>query len=395
MNLAFALPAGLTALAALSIPLLIHLRRRDEQHRTAFAALRWLPARARPRTRLRFEEWPLLLLRLLLLLALALLLAQPLLFGGPHAKRWLAVAPGVDPNAIPKAGAFDGERRWLAEGFPEVEHAAPKSRQPIGSLLRELDATLPADTQVTVLVPAVLEEADAVAPVLHRRVRWQVAAAATQAFSPAPDTRARPRPPLAVRYDDDEAPGLRYLRAAAIAWNASESRDPDRPSREESGAISQALPGTDTPLAWLASGPLPPALLDWVNRGGAVLVDVRAQVPRMPNEGIALWQDDAGTAVVRGIPYGRGRILQWARPLTPDALPQLLEPDFPERLWSLFAPAAPLPVRAHAQDYAPRTGASAWPERPRDLQAWLLALIATLFAIERVLATGRREATPA
>ena len=67
MSLLWLFPAGLAALATLLLPLLIHLARRDEQRLIDFAALRWLSAKPRPRRRIRFDEWPLLLLRLLLL----------------------------------------------------------------------------------------------------------------------------------------------------------------------------------------------------------------------------------------------------------------------------------------------------------------------------------------
>src|SRR5690606_38671272 len=44
MNPLLLLPAGLTALTALALPLLIHLARRQQQRPTVFAALRWLQA---------------------------------------------------------------------------------------------------------------------------------------------------------------------------------------------------------------------------------------------------------------------------------------------------------------------------------------------------------------
>ena len=78
---ALLLPAGLAALAALLLPLLLHLARRHEQTPTDFAALRWLRQKPKPRHRIRFDEWPLLLLRLLLLALLALWLAKPVLSG--------------------------------------------------------------------------------------------------------------------------------------------------------------------------------------------------------------------------------------------------------------------------------------------------------------------------
>ncbi len=81
MSFGLLLPAGLAALFALLLPLLLHLHRRTEQQPAMFAALRWLQGRQRPQRRIRFEEWPLLALRLLLLAALALLVAQPVLYG--------------------------------------------------------------------------------------------------------------------------------------------------------------------------------------------------------------------------------------------------------------------------------------------------------------------------
>ncbi len=75
MGLSLLFPLGLAALAAWLLPLLIHLARRQESRLTEFAALRWLRAQPRPRQRIRVDEWPLLLLRLLLLALLALLLA--------------------------------------------------------------------------------------------------------------------------------------------------------------------------------------------------------------------------------------------------------------------------------------------------------------------------------
>ena len=67
MNPVLLLPAGLAALAALALPLLVHLSRRQQQRPTVFAALRWLQARPRPRRRIRFDELLLLAVRLLLL----------------------------------------------------------------------------------------------------------------------------------------------------------------------------------------------------------------------------------------------------------------------------------------------------------------------------------------
>jgi hypothetical protein len=79
-------------------------------------------------------------------------------------------------------------------------------------------------------------------------------------------------------------------------------------------------------------------------------------------------------------------------PLSPEKLPELLEPDFPDQLRALLqAPATP-PRRALAASHAPQPGGPGFPEAPRDLVPPLLWGLLALFALERWLATGRREA---
>ncbi|MCE4302280.1 BatA domain-containing protein, partial [Xanthomonas hortorum pv. vitians] len=115
MNLLLLFPAGLAALAALLLPLLIHLARRSEHRPTDFAALRWLRALPRPRHRVRFDEWPLLLVRLLLLAALALLLAEPALRDHQDTRPRVAVSPGVDVAAARALShAANAQWVWLA-----------------------------------------------------------------------------------------------------------------------------------------------------------------------------------------------------------------------------------------------------------------------------------------
>uniref|UniRef100_UPI0028AF2F18 BatA domain-containing protein n=1 Tax=Stenotrophomonas indicatrix TaxID=2045451 RepID=UPI0028AF2F18 len=142
MSLLF--PLGVAALAAWLLPLLIHLARRHPYTPLDFAALRWLRAQVRPRQRIRFDDWPLLLVRLLLLAALALLLARPALTGpAPVPAAWTVVAPGLDATALP--GSTDARNwHWLAPGFPTIDQPTPADAAARPSLLRELDAQLPA-----------------------------------------------------------------------------------------------------------------------------------------------------------------------------------------------------------------------------------------------------------
>lgn len=400
MSLGLLAPLGLAALAALLLPLLVHLARREEQLPTDFAALRWLAAKFRPRQRLRFEEILLLALRLLLVAALALLLAQPVLFGGRGDAPWLLVLPGAnvaDAPVLPEAT----QRRWLAPGFPPLESPMPAAPVATGSLLRQLDAELPAATPVTVLVTAGFDGADGARPQLSRTVDWRVAGGGPATAAEAPRTDFA----LAIRHAPDREAALPFLRAAVAAWQTdgkAATATGDQAVDDAVAAVADAtntagldapLPATSRPLAWLAPGELPAPVLAWIRAGGTALIDSQARWP-LATAGTAAWRDEAGQPLATAAALGRGRVVQLARPLSPAALPALLQPDFPVRLRGLLEPAPPAPTRASAAAYSPRTGGPSFPETPRELSSWLLCLVAALFALERWVASGRRGVAP-
>lgn len=385
MNLALLLPVALAALAALALPLLIHLARRSEQRPTDFAALRWLRQKAKPRHRIRFDEWPLLLIRLLLLALMALWLAKPVLFGSARDTPWVVVAPGVDMAQLRMAiGENNAEQRWLAPGFPALEQAPPTGVVPIASLLRQLDAELPASATLTVFVPQQLSGADAQRPVLSRTIDWRVLPGAM----PVGESPRISPPALSVRYSADREPAVRYLRAAAAAWHPSETA---RTNNFSAAPASQPLTADTRHLVWLAPGPLPASVLQWIENGGTALLDAQAEVPAAAAMTVR-WRDAQGASLVEGAPWGRGRALRFTRPLRPSDMPPLLEADFPQRLRALFDPALPAPSRVAARDYAPRTGGASYPLPPRDLQPWLALLIALVLLVERWLASRASRA---
>lgn len=387
MSLALLLPAALAALAALLLPLLIHLARRSEQRPTPFAALRWLRQKPKPRHRIRFDEWPLLILRLLLLILLAVLLARPVLSGSASQAPWVAVVPGVDlQQARAAAAPADARRHWLAPGFPALDTSAPASSASVTSLLRELDASLPEGVALTVLVPAQLDGADGQRPVLSRGVDWRVLPGAM----PAVQAPARPAPPaLSIRYAPQREPSLRYLRAAHAAWQTGAAV-----TALDQAAHTQALPATTKPLVWLVPGPLPAAVDDWIRRGGVALIDAEATLTNV-SPMVTYWRDDTGTPVVEGAVHGQGKVMRFTHALTPRALPALLDADFPQHLRALFEEPAVEPRRVLATQHAPATDGPVFAQSPRDLQPWLVLLIALLFVLERWLASGaRRSAAP-
>ncbi len=378
MSLLWLFPAGFIALAALLLPLLIHLARRSEQRIIDFAALRWLSAKPRPRRRIRFDEWPLLLLRLLLLTLLALLLARPALTGVADSQARVAVLPGVDLAAARAAvGSADAQWLWLAPGFPRTDKAAaPPAAQPLASLLRELDASLPADASLTVVVPSVLDGLDAQRAQLSREVRWQVLEQAPVAAAPT-----APAPPrLQIRHDTEGKQGLRYLQALVAAWNSPKA-----------DAANDDVAFTDNAAfhIWLSAKPLPAGLLNGPNAGGRLLVDARTPVPadaqRMP-----LWHDADGTLVLEQINTAQGRWLRWAAPLQAANLPVLLDAGFPARLRAILQPPAAA-GRAQATTMQPLTGAAAYPQPAKEVSHWLILAIALLFLLERWLASAPRR----
>ncbi|MEO6234778.1 MAG: BatA domain-containing protein [Thermomonas sp.] len=388
MSVGLLLPSALLALAALLVPLLVHLVRQTEQTRIQFAALRWLLARAQPRRRPRFNEWLLLMLRLLLLALLALWLAQPVLHGRADVRPWLVVHPAISLARVPAAASQDEQRHWLAPGFPSLDQPLPRDTTSIASLLRELDTTLPAGIAVRVVVPEQFDATDTQRAALGRGIQWM----------PIPGTSSleRNRPPTAIHAvayaDEAHRVALPYLRAAAKAWNSNVL--PSSPASElrEIGSINEV--GTvDTQLLWLASDPLPAQQRNWVQRGGVTLLADASAVASLDWQNAAVaWRSANGTPLALRMADGKGAWIRMLVPFDPQSLPELLEPTFPDALQALLEAGPPTAKRTWAESYSPSHAKIAVvPPSPRPIGALLALLIALLFGIERWLATAPRR----
>lgn len=388
MGFGLLLPAALAALVALALPLLLHLARRSEQRPTPFAALRWLYQRPRPRQRLRVDDWPLLLLRLLLLALLALWLAQPVWREHRAPVRVVAVVPGVVAGADVTAEA-GSERRWLVPGFPLIDAAAPvPAPDPdatLSSLVRELDADLPAEIALTIVVPPVLDTVDAQRLVLGRAVDWHIAGAASDAPTPVPATPDAT--PLAIRHDGSQPDAVRILRATALAWQ------PGATPATLDLVDGDGLPDIAVPLAWMRAGPMPDALRHWIAQGGTALLGDTTDVTGI-EVWAPLWRDADGVATLEAGPLGDGRVVRFTRPLAPASLPAALDGAFPKSLRAAMRPA-PAPTRVDAASHAPTRGRvdASVPRAVdvRDLRDVLALLIGLVFLLERGLATTRRR----
>jgi len=382
-----AAPLGLAVLAALALPIVIHFLRRTEEHELSFAAMRWLSDQTRTSTKLRLHERLLLAVRLLLLASLALLLALPVWRSASPGAAWVVVAPGVDAGVAQAAVDLpSAEWHWLAPGYPDlnatrVRPVSDTTLTPRGtslsSLVRGLDAMLPAATPLTLVVPQELGELDAERLRLGRSVDWRI----VPGRSPEHEQRAEPAPlQIAVRSAADRAEELRVVRALERAWELA------------GHAVTLDIASSDTPIPedadrvlWLDAGAMPVSLRTWIEHGGTALVSNRPD-----DTGSIVLTDEQGRAALREHPLGRGRMLSTPAAFTVEQMPMLASPDFPERLHAvLSAPVAP-PDRAPAATMSParETGHATGPRTSLD---GIVALIAALlFLAERAWATRLR-----
>lgn len=379
-------PVALAALAALAIPLLIHLIRRSERQRTPFAALRWVADRTRPRQRLHLHDPLLLMLRLLLLAVLALLLAQPVWREpGADDAKVVAVLPSVSAaEARAAVDAPTADWRWLAAGFPALatdEPVEPSSDASIG-LLRQLDAELPPKTALTVVVPAELSGLDAERLRLDREVDWKIVAGA--AAAPAGDTPTRSGLTIAVRHGADATDALKVVRALAQAWQTADASLSGRLSLDVADADA-AVPAEAAALIWLVPG-TSPTLDAWLAVGGTAFVS--------PSElgGDPVWLDEqTGEPVLRERLIGTGRAVSLVTALRPDKTPALRDPMFPKALARLLLPMPTAPDRAPAAAVAPVRRDQPAPAPATPLDAGLALAAAVLLLAERLWATRRRR----
>jgi hypothetical protein len=374
MSIAWGWPIGLLALSALLLPVLLHLDRRRTLQTLRFAALRWIGERQRPRRSWRLIELVLLALRLLLLAAIALWLAQPLLRGAAREpQHWLAVVPGVDASEIARLQRDGQHVVWLAPDFPQVDAAKPAESGHISSLLRELDSTLSPNDDLTVLLPSELSGLDARAIELTRDVSWEIASTApAAATSPAPAERA-----LAVRYADPDSPSLAIVRAAAKAWEASAAF----PVALDEAPVSQPIAEQVDAVIWLGGEP-----------DGAAMKAVESGATLLQMSGDAETDVDIDIAPAAATRVGRGKLLQLSLPGDPRQNAAFLDAEFPARLHEALFGAGSMPSRARAQDVRPATIAAQEQQRESPLRPHLVWLIAALFLIERLVASGRRLA---
>jgi hypothetical protein len=371
-------PLGLIALAALALPVLIHLIRRSERKEVDFAALRWLSQRNRPRKQLRLHDRVLLMLRLLLIAVLALLLAQPVRFPrGEAGAVWVGVSPEIDPSAARAAvNAPTAEWHWLVPGFPSIDNAALPAEAPLASLIREADALLPSATRLSLVVPQTLNGLDAERLRLGHDVDWHPLP------TPQPPPVANAAAPVLhvfVRSAGTRDEERIVVRALVKAWRAA--------GREvlldESAA--ESIPADTTLLFWLGGEP-DAAAQRWIAAGGRAIA---SSVPKAAAAVVMTTED--GQPLLRDAAVGRGHLFAFDAALTPQALPVLLDPGFPQKLLVQIEPPRPEVSTAAAAAISLQKIEPAPRGPPVPLDHWVALVAAVLFLLERLWATRRRR----
>ena len=420
-------PAGLWALAALSLPLAIHLWR-PPPRTVRLGSLRFLESLPRRIYNLRWRERLLLAVRMALLALLALLLAGP---------RW-QIRPARGPQRwalLDSTAALSGESlaRWharqtagdeihaLAPGFPAAGEGKPDIAPDLWSLLREADAELPAGSLLTVFSPGRLAALRGARPALaHCRVAWVQTPDTHPAPASAGRTAGPPTPPplgVLIVHGADRAPDARHVEAAVRAAAQVEGRAVNASFRTD-----DPLTGDTTSfdwVFWLSARPVPPV---WTGGGANVISEEagdatdaaswivpgtarlwRRTFPTGPMPGAPVWTDGFGQPLLTVAREARGWHWRFFGRFEPAWTTLVRGSAFPSwlRAW-LFEPAPvdPLDDRRLADPSQCRTAESA----PRhgdvtlqragdhfvDLHGPLWMMAAALFGLERFLASRPR-----
>jgi len=393
MSIVWGWPLGLAAFAAVLLPLWLHLDRRRSMRVLRFAAMRFIGTAHPPKRIWRLIEWLLLALRMLLIAAVVLWVAQPTWLGEWRApQRVVAVASGVPVEEIRAHAAGSDRLLWLNSALDEIDLAGmenfsidpggppPNSNQlAFASLLRQLDAELPPGDQLRVLVGEQIGGLDAQAIGLSRAVDWRIVRdERSSAARPSTEFNSSPTPTLAIRYAAADAPGLPWLRAAIEAWASDVSIQvtlDDQPS-------AAALPDKLDALIWLGDEPSAEALA--LLAAGSRVLHLRT------------YDADAG-GVAADAPWpgisqrvGNGLLTRVSARFEASELPILHSPEFPNALYEAVFGDPPAPSRAFADQVEPTFISRPTEPTKTPLRSWLAWLIASLFLLERALATGRR-----
>jgi hypothetical protein len=440
-------PLWFAGLAALAVPIFIHLRRQRIGRRIRVGSLRHLSGTALPRRR-RFQirnPW-LLALRAAILTALVLALAGPTVLRRAHPRRWALVSPdlmairagGSDPvaplvDSLRRAGA---EIRLLMPGFPLADargrgRTASSDPPDLWSLLGAADAELPAGSTILAVVrprlamlrgrrpalssavsirtvsgqlgdtgsvEAAWRRGDSVFQLIARvrdggTARLIVAERAGPAERIGPDdTLIAPADSLAVRIvaDSTRRDDARFVGAAVGAAAATLGLPVALDTRVATDGDSLGRGSDDWTVRLGTAEP--------TSHTGGMLADARGTIRRTDDVTLTEPLSDAYGRPLLARPGG-GTLETFAGRFSPRYGDFVLSAEFPQmiaRLWATAALGVPPSLAGDLRAVAPaqlapgRGAARRTAGRPYPLRNLLLALTALLLLAERWLAWRRR-----
>lgn len=352
--LGLAAPAWLAALAALAVPLAIHLWTRRPARVIRVASIRHFvgaPVHAR---RLHLDDPWLLLVRAALLAVVVVMLARPYFASGADEApgTWVLVDPVLLDSAVRRVPPLGGDGtavetaarlldslrlagtpiRLLAPGLPQFswDEPPPARSAPhadLWSLMREAEYTAPSGTRFLVIAQPRLPADAGERPRIGVEVRWVAAWSAPGERTAEAERRTQAgesdtvlRGAL-VFAEDERLDEARYAAAALEAAAGDRLRDGAArvlPLDSAEAAASGARRGDW--LVWLADRPLPAALTRALESGATVLSDggdtaaPRADMPPPAAQELLL-ADGLAPVTVHGAPLSGVRLADAGVPL--------------------------------------------------------------------------------
>jgi hypothetical protein len=354
-------PVGLFGLAALVLPIIIHLLQRGAGRQVRVASIRFFSDDEQPSwRRLQMTEYALLVLRLLLFALLAALLARVTLDGferGPAAVTDTAwVVRGVDPAFAASVAEPGAVLRWLEPGFARVSDETGERALSEWSLLLFLsrEARGPAPVVIGPARPGALGP---------RRPRFDSPPAWIEAPAGRGDAGRAATADVIVLARDEDAALLDEIRAAIAAWRRAGLVPGEVREMGPGGAAASAVRDED----WVIS-------VDGMEDGG----------PKAPD--VIVGRDRSGRPVVRRTdghsPYGD------------------TEQSFAANLFFALTGDLARPPAGYHIDPAlavpdARMTAAGWRAPPADVAGdgvatWLALALAALWTLERALSGVRQ-----
>ena len=378
---AFAAPAALIGLAALAVPIVLHLWSRLTGRPLRVGTVAWFAAAPPPVARKPQIEDPwLLLLRCTVLAALVLALAEPYWRSSKGTRStgvWALIAreAAADPRSKP---VIDSLR---ASGAEVHELGAGQ----IWSLLREADHAAPPGTRFVVVAPPTGAEGER--PTLKAPVSWM-----PHPLSPSPESgegERRLSRRVVVYSDNDRRDDAKYVTAALRAAGEATGQPAIVTQRDAS-----SLGGDADWVVWLAARPVPAELLEQASRGATLLTDLSADTAPVP--GAPVWTDGSGRPTLTLTRLKMGRRYAYSSRFHPAAGNLVLRAEFPEAMAALWSGESDRrPSRVAISQLVPArdsTDQRSAPARHDLYHVFWLGAVA-LFALERVVAHRARATT--